>query len=91
MSKCFDIKAHGYQSALSRYFDLEIYMQKGVEYQCQTLPAPPPASSGLGVAQKLYLMSGYRKEVSITICKNLAVLIEAKKQHLRQGIKEKKR
>jgi hypothetical protein len=74
----------------NRYLQLETYTQKGLEYQCQTQTAPPPASKDLNVAQKISLMQSYRPEVRLIYAKQLAVMVEGRKQHLHQGIAAKK-
>jgi hypothetical protein len=91
MSKCFYITAYGYQSMLARYLVLDEYAEKGLEYQCQTQTAPPPASKDLTLKQKLFLDTSYRAQAKLVYAKNLAVLIEGKKQFLHQGIKVKKK
>jgi hypothetical protein len=75
----------------SRYLQLETHTEKGLEYQCQTQTATPPASKDLTVAEKLSLLKSYRSEARLIYAKNLAVLVEGKKQQLHQGIKVKNR
>jgi hypothetical protein len=75
----------------SRYLELDAYTKLGLEYQCQTQTAPPPASRGFTVPQKLSLQKSYRPETRLIYAKSMAVMIEGKKQQLHQGISAKKR
>jgi hypothetical protein len=88
LSQCFVLNAFGYQSYLSRYIELERYTAHGLDYNCRTQTAPPPASSSLSISEKLFLNAAYRREASMLLTKRMAILIEGKKQSLQQGIKE---